>query len=75
MGRILLFTLNTEVNVFQVKEGGRVRGQNNGESKYKEFCKNSVVSGGRERNWKTEDKWVSGRVLIIVGNIEHVYKC
>lgn len=28
--------------------------------------------GERERTWKTEDKWVSGRVLIIVGNIEHV---
>lgn len=38
---------------FQVKEGERVRGQNNGESRHKEFCKNSVVSGERERNWKT----------------------
>lgn len=28
---------------------------------------------GKERNWKTEDKWVSGRVLIIVGNIERIY--
>lgn len=52
--RILLFTLNTKVNVFQVIEGGRVRGKNNGESRYKKFCKNFVVSGERERTWKTE---------------------
>lgn len=42
------------MNVFQVKEGERVREQNSGESRYKEFCKNSVLSG--EKREKLEDR-------------------